>query len=195
MYRLMQKYEGQTVVCVSHGDPIKIIRLGYLGRPLTKDSAGEPDPAKGCLLRFIWSDPADKPAITYFEPHTQRYLVGYWERIGKRTEIPAGTMKHAKVEGADVLIANVAGEIFVMSDHCGHMNTLLHEGTIDGKCVTCPLHGAEFDVENGKVLKEAQLKRQLRSQLDSQPLGKLTTHPRRTYDVRFEGDDIFARIR
>jgi len=83
----------------------------------------------------------------------------------------------------------------VMANNCGHMRTLLHQGTLDGKTVTCPLHGSQYDVETGKVLREAQLKRPLRSRVDGRPLQKLPTQPRRTFDVRLQGDAIFARIR
>jgi len=195
MFELLRRYPGRSVLCVSHGDPIKILRMGYLGRPLTKESAWEPDPAKGSIVRFSWQDAADEPEITYFEPHTGRYLVGYWERIGYLTELPEGAMKPSKLEGQPVLMARVDGEVFVMANHCGHMRTLLHQGTLEGKTVTCALHGSQYDVETGKVLREAQLKRPLRSRLDGQPLEKLTTQPRRTFDVRLEGDAIFARVR
>ena len=194
MSRLRRQHNGGRVVCVSHGDPIKIIRAGYLGRPLTVESAREPDPAKGCLLRFTWLDGEAQPAISYYEPHTQRRLVGYWERVGSCAAIPPGTMQAAKLEGTQVLIANVDGALYVMADRCGHMNTLLHEGSLQGRCVTCPLHGAQYDVTTGKVLQEARLRRP-RARGTGQLLTKLPTHPRPTYDVRLEGDDIFARIR
>src|SRR5581483_12055941 len=195
MFELLAKHPGQKVVCISHGDPIKILRMGYLGQPLTKQSAWEPDPGKGSIVRFGWEDPAVEPEITYFEPQTGRYLVGYWERIGDLTEVPDGTMRPAKLEGQPVIIANVAGEAFVMAGQCGHMRTLLHQGALDGKTVTCPLHGSQYDVETGKVLREAQLKRPLRSCLDGSALEKLKTEPRRTYDVRLEESAIYARIR
>lgn len=195
MFALLDKYAGQTVLCVSHGDPIKILRMGYLGQPLTKQSAWEPDPAKGSIVRFTWQDDAAEPEITYFEPQTGRYMAGYWERVALLGEVPEGAMIAAKLEGQPVLVANVGGEVFVMAGHCGHMRTLLHQGRLDGKTVTCPLHGSQYDVETGKVLKQAQLRRPLRSCLDGNPLDKLSTQPRRTYDVRLEGDAVLARIR
>jgi len=195
MFRLIERYPGQSVVCVSHGDPIKILRMGYLGRPLTRDSAHEPDPAKGSITRFRWTDPSAPPVITQLEPHTGRYLEGYWERVGSRSEVQPGQMKPATVEGQPVLMANVDGTIFVMTDHCGHMGSLLHQGRLEGKTVTCPLHESQFDVESGQVVREAQHARALRSRLDGRPLQKLKTEPRRTYDVRLQGDDVFARIR
>ncbi len=196
MFRLLAEHPGKSVVCVSHGDPCKIIRFGYLGRPLTRDSAAEPDPAKGSITRFSWSeDPGEPPEVTYFEPHTGRYLAGYWERIGSLPDVPAGTMKAAKVEGQPVIIANVEGALHVMAGRCGHMNTLLHQGRLEGKVLTCPLHESQYDVETGKVLQKAKLGRPLRSRFDGAKLEDVPTVPRRTYDVRVEGEAIFARIR
>jgi len=195
MFELLARHQGQTVACVSHGDPIKILRMAYLGQPLTKQSAWEPDPGKGSIVRFSWQDGASEPEITYFEPQTGRYMVGYWERIGCLTELEEGSMKPSTLEGMPVLLARVDGQVYVMANNCGHMRTLLHQGTLDGKTVTCPLHGSQYDVETGKVLREAQLKRPLRSRVDGRPLQKLPTQPRRTFDVRLQGDAIFARIR
>lgn len=194
MFDLLRRYPGRSAVCVSHSDPIKILRMGYLGQPLTKQSAWEADPAKGSIVRFSWLDAEAEPEITSYEPHTGRYLVGYWERIGAMTDIPQGQMRAAKLDGQPVLIANIDGHIHVMANHCGHMRTLLHQGCLDGKVVTCPLHGSQYNVETGKVLREAQLKHPVRS-TTGQPLEKLATEPRRTFDVRLEGDAIFARIR
>jgi broad specificity phosphatase PhoE/nitrite reductase/ring-hydroxylating ferredoxin subunit len=195
MFDLMKRYPGTGVVCVSHGDPIKILRMGYLGQPLTKQSAWEPDPAKGSIVRFSWQGGASEPEITSYEPHTGRYLIGYWERIGYLAELPEGAMKPSKLEGLPVLLTKVDGRVFVMAGNCGHMRTLLHQGSLEGKTITCPLHGSQYDVETGKVLREACLKRPLRSSMDGKPLDKLPTEPRRTFDVRVDGDAIFARIR
>jgi nitrite reductase/ring-hydroxylating ferredoxin subunit len=109
--------------------------------------------------------------------------------------VPEGSLRAAKLDGQPVVVANAGGELFVMAGHCGHMRTLLHQGKLEGKTLTCPLHGAQYDVETGKVLKEAQLKRPFRSCLDGVPLDKLSTQPRHTFDVRLEDDAILARIR
>ncbi|HEX6511047.1 MAG TPA: histidine phosphatase family protein [Chloroflexota bacterium] len=195
MFELLKRYRGKSVACVSHGDPIKILRMAYLGQPLTMQSAWEPDPAKGSIVRFAWEDGAREPEITYFEPHTGRYCVGYWERLGNLADVPEGALKPAKLDGQPVVMARVDGQVYVMAGHCGHMRTLLHQGSLEGKVLTCPLHASQYDLETGKVLREAQLKRPLRSRLDGSALEKLSTAARRTYDVRLEGDDIFARLR
>jgi nitrite reductase/ring-hydroxylating ferredoxin subunit len=45
--------------------------------------------------------------------------------IGKASKISDGKMKHVEVDGKEVLIANVGGKFYAISDRCGHMNVLL----------------------------------------------------------------------
>ena len=72
--------------------------------------------------------------------------------VGKVSEISDGKMKHMEVDGKEVLIANVGGKFYAISDRCGHMNALLSMGNLTGNIVTCPFHGAKYDVTTGKKL-------------------------------------------
>src|ERR1041384_1848987 len=40
---VLSRHPGETTVCVSHGDPIKILRVGYSGKPLTPDHVQDLD--------------------------------------------------------------------------------------------------------------------------------------------------------
>ena len=77
--------------------------------------------------------------------------------VAKVHEITNGKMKHVEVEGKDVLLANIDGKFYAMSDRCGHMNALLSMGNLTGNLVTCPFHGARFDVTTGKKMSEPNL--------------------------------------
>jgi nitrite reductase/ring-hydroxylating ferredoxin subunit len=74
--------------------------------------------------------------------------------VAKVSEISDGKMKHVEVAGKEVLIANVGGKFYAVSDRCGHMNALLSMGNLTGNTVTCPFHGAKFDVTTGRKLSE-----------------------------------------
>jgi nitrite reductase/ring-hydroxylating ferredoxin subunit len=74
--------------------------------------------------------------------------------VGKVSEISNGKMKHIEVDGKEILIANIGGKIYAISDRCGHMNALLSMGNLTGNTVTCPFHGAKFNVTNGKKISE-----------------------------------------
>ena len=75
-----------------------------------------------------------------------------WVNVGSVEEIPPGQYKTIDIH--DVLIAdfNVAGTFHAIEDVCTHDGGILTGGTIDGKVITCPRHGAQFDILTGEVL-------------------------------------------
>jgi len=69
-------------------------------------------------------------------------------------EIPIGEIKHFEKEEKEIMIANVDGTFYAISDRCGHTNGRLSKGVLDGKIITCLLHGAQFDVSTGKKISD-----------------------------------------
>ncbi len=53
----------------------------------------------------------------------------------------------------DVAVFNVGGRLLGTQAQCTHMGGPLCEGKLDGSVVTCPFHGAQFDVATGMVLR------------------------------------------
>ena len=50
-------------------------------------------------------------------------------------------------------VFNVAGSFCATQSKCTHRQGPLSEGKLDGSTVTCPWHGAQFDVCTGAVLR------------------------------------------
>lgn len=79
---VLRRHPGETSVCVSHGDPIKILRTGYSGRPLVPDTVRAPDPGQGALVTFhFWHHDA-LPIIWAVDPTRMERIiqgVGYGE--------------------------------------------------------------------------------------------------------------------
>ena len=73
-------------------------------------------------------------------------------RTVKVAEVPAGTIRELQVEGKAVAVANVGGKIFAINNTCLHRGGPLGEGSMEGKVVTCPWHGWQFDVTTGKAV-------------------------------------------
>ncbi len=48
-----------------------------------------------------------------------------------------------------IVICRVAGELHAVTDNCSHRDAKLSEGRLRGPLLTCPLHGAQFDVRTG----------------------------------------------
>src|SRR5580700_9817635 len=49
----------------------------------------------------------------------------------------------------DIAIFNVDGTICAIADTCPHAGGSLGLGKLDGRIVTCPVHGMKFDVTTG----------------------------------------------
>jgi nitrite reductase/ring-hydroxylating ferredoxin subunit len=78
-------------------------------------------------------------------------------KVAIKSEIPVGKMKHIEVNEKEIMIANVEGEFYAISDRCGHENARLSMGTLTNTIVTCPMHFATFDVTTGKAISGPKL--------------------------------------
>jgi 3-phenylpropionate/trans-cinnamate dioxygenase ferredoxin subunit/naphthalene 1,2-dioxygenase system ferredoxin subunit len=67
-------------------------------------------------------------------------------------ELQPGDMKCVFVGTTRILLTNVEGQIYAVSDICSHALAYLSDGWLEGSVVECPLHGAQFDVTTGKAL-------------------------------------------
>ena len=65
------------------------------------------------------------------------------------SEVPPGSV----LLMGDVAIFSVEGGFCATQAKCTHRQGPLSEGTLDGSTVTCPLHGAQFNVRTGAVLR------------------------------------------
>lgn len=64
--QLVRRHRGQTVVCVSHGDPVVIAHAGYTGLPLALASIrGGFYPQKCSTTELVFEGDADTPRVTY----------------------------------------------------------------------------------------------------------------------------------
>ena len=73
-------------------------------------------------------------------------------KVAKTDEIAAGQGKMVEVSGKKIALFNVEGSFYAIDDTCTHRGGPLSEGSLDGKEVTCPWHGAIYDVTSGEVL-------------------------------------------
>ena len=51
-----------------------------------------------------------------------------------------------------VLVALVEGEPYAIEDSCNHAGASLADGSRDGDCVLCPMHGYVFSLRSGELL-------------------------------------------
>jgi len=131
--------------------------------------------------------------------------------VGKVNDVPVRKMRHVEGNGKEILIANVDGKFYAISDKCGHMNARLSMGSLEKNIVTCPLHSSRFDVLTGKVVsgpaemavggnmfekcpEEVQktIMRMVQRQRELQSV--IRTYDQPTYLVRVDGNDILVNV-
>ena len=72
--------------------------------------------------------------------------------IAPASELPNGERLFVEAEGKMIVIFNIAGQFFAIADVCSHDDGPVGEGELEGYNITCPRHGAEFDVRTGRVM-------------------------------------------
>ena len=97
-------------------------------------------------------------------------------RIAGTADLSAGEGKTVDMEGKSIALFNVDGIFYAMDDACTHVGGSLGDGSLDGETVTCPLHGAQFNVKTGEVL--------------GPPAGSNV----KSYPVKVEGDAVMVEI-
>src|SRR5712692_7126014 len=73
-------------------------------------------------------------------------------KVARTEEVPVGTARMVEVNGKEIALFNVGGSFHAIDNTCTHVGGPLCEGEIEGTEVTCPWHGAVFDVTSGQVL-------------------------------------------
>jgi len=67
-------------------------------------------------------------------------------------ELQDGQTENCEFDGVDVLLCRVAGRYYAVSNLCSHAGQALSEGKLRGFEISCPLHGARFDIRDGRCL-------------------------------------------
>ncbi len=76
----------------------------------------------------------------------------------RASEVAAGQIKLVRVDEENVAVFNVGGTFFATQEACTHQGGPLSEGTLEGNCITCPIHGSRFDVTTGSVVRGPAIK-------------------------------------
>lgn len=93
-------------------------------------------------------------------------------KVCKTGDIVDGAKKRVLANGTKIALFRIEGKFYATADDCNHRGGPLSEGSLQGSIVTCPWHGAKFDVTNGE------------------PKGPPAKTALKTFPVRVQGDDV-----
>jgi nitrite reductase/ring-hydroxylating ferredoxin subunit len=97
-------------------------------------------------------------------------------KVATTDEVSPGQARLVEAGGKEIALFNVACSFHAIDNNCTHVGGPLCEGELNGTEVTCPWHGATFDVTSGQVL--------------GPPAGA----PVSRYNVRVAGPDIEIEV-
>lgn len=98
-------------------------------------------------------------------------------KVANIDEIPKGKKIKVEVKNKEIMLVNVDGKIYAIDNICSHEECGLNEGDLEGFVITCPCHGAKYDVRNGDGMKET-------------PWGS----GQDSYEVKVDGKNVFVKI-
>jgi len=75
-----------------------------------------------------------------------------FQKAADLSQIADGTALAIELDGKDVALVRVGGDVFAVEDMCSHAMVPLSEGDIEGCEIECWLHGSRFDVRTGAAL-------------------------------------------
>ncbi len=78
--------------------------------------------------------------------------MGQMVKVANTGDVPEGHGIVVEAAGRDVALFHVDGKYFAIDGTCTHRGGPLAEGELNGNVVTCPWHGATFDVTSGEAL-------------------------------------------
>lgn len=99
-----------------------------------------------------------------------------WTDAAALDGLPEDDVIGVTVDGRDVALYTVGGDVFATDNLCTHGNARLCDGFLEGHEIECPLHQGRFDVRDGRAL--------------CAPL----TQALRSYPVRIEQGRVFLRL-
>ena len=73
-------------------------------------------------------------------------------KVTKTEALADQQAKLVEVDGHKIALFRVDGAFYALSDTCTHRGGPLSEGDVEGAEVTCPWHGAKFDISTGAVV-------------------------------------------
>lgn len=101
--------------------------------------------------------------------------MGEFVRIAGTADVKPGQAIVVEAAGKTLALFNVDGAFHAIDNTCVHRGGPLGEGDVEGKVVSCPWHGWQFDVTTGECLKNPSAKVEV-------------------YQVKVEGADIKALL-
>jgi nitrite reductase/ring-hydroxylating ferredoxin subunit len=83
--------------------------------------------------------------------------------VGKTSDIQEGKLMHITASGKEIVLTKLDGNYYAVDNICTHAGAELHEGELNNSELTCPWHGAKWDIKTGGLISFPQKLKSLQS--------------------------------
>ena len=83
--------------------------------------------------------------------------------VGSTSEVQEGKLMHITAGGKEIVVTKLDGNYYAMDNVCTHAGADLHEGELNSNELTCPWHGAKWDIKTGNLVSFPQKLKPLQS--------------------------------
>ena len=67
-------------------------------------------------------------------------------------DVGRGRMRTCRIGDLELVVCHTRDGVFAVDNNCTHAFARMSEGYLKGTALSCPLHGATYDVRTGQVL-------------------------------------------
>jgi ferredoxin-NADP reductase len=120
---------------------------GLVGAATSAVREAGADPLRVVAEEFDGYQGQPAPAAAPASPRPRGFV-----RVASVGDLAPGEVKPLDVNGTKIALCNVDGVHYAIADACPHRGARLSNGELTGKEITCPLHGAVFDVTTGEAV-------------------------------------------
>jgi 3-phenylpropionate/trans-cinnamate dioxygenase ferredoxin subunit len=113
--------------------------------------------------------------------------MGNFAAAEKASKFKDGKKKKVVVEGREILLAKADGRFYAVDNLCPHLEGNLSRGKLKGTIITCPLHGTQFDITSGRVVRWLKGYGSLSDVSEEFKQSRALN----TYNVKVEDDTVF----
>ena len=106
-----------------------------------------------------------------------------YEKAATADELKDGEKKKVVLKDKVLLLTRLNGTFYALDNKCPHMGGSLADGNLEGATLSCPRHGAKFDVRTGKNVGGAKL-----------AFIKAKVGDAKMFPVKVEGKDILVEL-
>lgn len=74
-----------------------------------------------------------------------------WREVAATNNIKNYDFKIVELSDLEIAIFNIDNNFYAIEDNCPHQHLPIADGIVEDFTITCPYHGAQFDIRSGEL--------------------------------------------